>query len=335
MTDPHLYDIAVVAPSVGVFGGVRRFVEIGNELVRRGHAYTIYHPGGDPPEWLPFSGETRPLDALAGARHQVLICNDPPLFERFRDTPADARLFYFALERIPHERAIVRSGWTMLANSEGIYRYLRRRYRAGVERVVGGINLDVFAPRNVERDDDTFRIATFGRMSRRRKGTHLVVSAVESTVQRGGDVVLVLYDHVGPGNPDDPRARLHTDVQHEWHLNLSQPDLVGLYCGCDLVVSAEKKAGWNNTVAEAMACGVPVVCTRSGTLDLAVPGETAWVLRFRHPWFLRRGIEVVRGDIALAQRLRDAALRRVRQFSWPRVADRLLEVIGDKLGVGA
>ena len=45
-------DIGVLLPGVGVFGGVRRFIEIGNELVRRGHRYTLYHPTGEPPAKL-------------------------------------------------------------------------------------------------------------------------------------------------------------------------------------------------------------------------------------------------------------------------------------------
>jgi glycosyltransferase involved in cell wall biosynthesis len=96
-------------------------------------------------------------------------------------------------------------------------------------------------------------------------------------------------------------------------------------------LSAEKRAGWANTVAEAMACGLPVVCTRSGTLDLAVHRETAWVARFRHPWFLRRGLGALHADAALAARLRQAALARVADFGWPRVVDQLLDLVSAEL----
>ena len=43
-----------------------------------------------------------------------------------------------------------------------------------------------------------------------------------------------------------------------------------LFNRADCFVSAEnpKYSGWNNTVAEAMACGLPVISTKAGTDDL-------------------------------------------------------------------
>jgi glycosyltransferase involved in cell wall biosynthesis len=314
---------------------VRRFLEVGNDLVQRGHRFTVYHGEGEVPDWMPFQGDVRPLHRLQEARHQVVLCNDPPLFLRYRDVPADVRIFYFAAERIPEERRIVRSGWTLVSNSESMCRYLRRRHGVKAHRAVGGINLDLFRPLPVQRDPGEYRILTFGRVSRRSKGVELVRRAVEGFargLQRragGGKrrVKLVLFDHVGSGNEQDPRERFDTSVACEWHLNTPQEQLASLYSSCDVFVNAERKAGWTNTVAEAMACGVPVVCTRSGTLDLAVHGQTAWVVRFRHPWFLRRGLRALHDDPEMATRLRQAALERVRDFAWPRVTDQLLAVI--------
>jgi len=336
MTGSATYDVAAILPGVGVFGGVRRFIEIGNEMVRRGHGYVLYHPEGTAPDWIGFEGEVRPLDALADAHHQVVICNDPPLYGRFREVSADVRLFYFVLEGIPDERAIVQGGWTLLANSESMHKYLQRRYRVDAHQVVGGINLDVFKPVRAERDPATFRVLTFGRVSRRKKGVDIVRRAAESlagrSARRGGrPVKLVLFDHVGFGNEQDPREVFTSSVECEWHINRSQSELAAMYCSCDVFVNAERKAGWTNTVAEAMACGVPVVCTRSGTLDMARHGETAWVTRWRHPWFFRTGMEAVRDDDFLSSHLRDTALAQMEHFSWPRVTDRLLGVIASEL----
>lgn len=334
------YDIAVLLPGVGVFGGVRRFLEIGNELVRRGHGFTLYHEAGTSPDWMPFLGSVQPLRRLQEARHQVILCNDPPLFRRYARIPAEKRIFYFAAERIPDERHIVRSGWTLVANSSSMARYLKSRYGVQARLAIGGINLALFRPTVVERDPDEYRVLAFGRVSRRSKGVDLVRRAVEGFAKslnhrparvRGtaGRVKLVFFDHVGFGNERDPREGFRTSIPCEWHLNHSQEELAALYASCDVFVNAERKAGWTNTVAEAMACGVPVVCTRSGTLDLALHRQTAWVVPWRHPWFLRRGLRVLHDDPELAERLRAAALQRVSRFDWKHVTDQLLEVIGD------
>jgi len=215
---------------------------------------------------------------------------------------------------------------------------LRHGIRA--ERVVGGINLKTFTPRTVDRDDDDFfRILVFGRLSRRKKGVPIVVNAIESAARslaRSGDgrpVKLVLFDHLGEGNTKDPRKEFRSELPFEFHLNLSQPELAALYTTCDLFVSAEKRAGWANTVAESMACGVPVVCTRSGTKDLAVHRKTAWVA-WRFSFFIRRGVVALYSDPALAATLRDNALERIERFSWPRVVDQLEAVVEKKLGSG-
>src|SRR6188474_260100 len=110
-------DFAALLPGIGVFGGVRRFLEIGNALVRRGHRYVLYHPSGAPPDWLPFGGETRPLASLPQARPDVLICGEPSLLPQFEAATASAKIFYCVLEKLPDERRIVRHpDWLIAAN---------------------------------------------------------------------------------------------------------------------------------------------------------------------------------------------------------------------------
>jgi glycosyltransferase involved in cell wall biosynthesis len=343
------FDIAALLPGLGVFGGVRRFLELGNELVRRGHRYVLYHPQGQPPDWLPFRGETRPLAALTGARHQVLLCGEPALLQAFRDARADLKLFYCVLEKMQHEGTIARScDWTLLANSTGIQRRLRRKYGVHAADAIGGINLGVFHPPAQPRQrgpGDPLRILAYGRLSRRRKGVPIVVRAAEMLSRRlsrrwpawGGSVAhpvtLVLFDHVGPGNEGDPRQHLRARIPCEFHLNLKQELLADLYATCDVFVSAERRAGWNNTVAEAMACGVPVVCTSSGTIDLARHLETACIVRWRHAFFFARALAGMSADAALRARLRGAALAHVAAYAWPRVADRFEAIVREKLGI--
>ena len=324
-------DFAALLPGVGVFGGVRRFLEIGNELIRRGHRYTIYNPDGVRPEWMAFDGEVKPTAKLTNVRHQILITNDTTYLEDFEEAEADLKLFYFALENIRGERAIAtHPGWTIVANSTGMYERLRRKYKIPVEKAIGGINLDVFTPRGGATRDG-YRVLAFGRVSRRKKGVPVVIRAVERFARKQHHVQLVLFDHVGPGNEADPRDTVRIDMPHEWHLNLSQHDLAALYASCDVFASAERRAGWANTVAEAMACALPVVCTHSGTRDIAIHEETAWVARWRHPWWLGRGLRAVQNDPSLAMRLRESALERIRNYSWPRVVDALEDIVARKL----
>ncbi len=100
-----------------------------------------------------------------------------------------------------------------------------------------------------------------------------------------------------------------------------------------MFVAAEKRAGWCNTAAEAMASGACVVCTPSGTGDFARDGETALVVRIRHPWFLARALTRVLGDDALRARLATAGRAGIARHAWPRLAAKLLVQLGMGAGV--
>jgi glycosyltransferase involved in cell wall biosynthesis len=107
-----------------------------------------------------------------------------------------------------------------------------------------------------------------------------------------------------------------------------------LFSQADLFVSAERRAGWANTAAEAMACGLPVICTASGSLDFAVPGRTALVVPFAHPFFLRRAIKKLILDENLRSRLAKAGYEKIREFTWPALAARLEEIFQAALSGG-
>ncbi len=337
-------DFAALLPHVGVFGGVRRFLEIGNALVARGHTYTLYHPDGTAPDWLPFAGQVRALSDLGTTRHDVLMTADPGLREAFERAPAGVKLFYCVHKNLPPRDIATHRDWTLLANSSALRERLRRRYGVRAEDAIGGINVDMFRPEVASRaSNETFRVLVYGRLSRGGKGSTMAVRAVErlarSMAQRppaGADaevpaVTLVLFDHVGTGNESDPRDGFACDVPYEFHVNLSQSELARLYTTCNVYLSAERRAGWNNTVAEAMACGVPVVCTRAGTGDLVTHGETAWLVRWRHPYFFARAVQRLARDVALRERLRRSALERVNRFSWERVAGCIEDVARRRL----
>jgi glycosyltransferase involved in cell wall biosynthesis len=330
-------DFGALLGSVGVFGGVRRFVTLGNELARRGHRYVLYSPTGAPPDWLPYAGEVRPLAALAGAAHEVLLCGEVDLLPHFAAAPADLRLFYCVHPNLPPRRVVHDRRWALMANSGGLRRRLRRWYRVQAEDARGGIDLGLFRPRSPDpgRLGDPIRILANGRLSRPKKGTAAAVRAVEILARRlaragagaAPRLQLVLFDHVGPGNERDPRAELRCQVPVEYHLNESQERLAELYAGCDLFVSAEKRAGWNNTVAEAMASGLAVVCTDAGTTDFARHRDTAWVVRLKRPAALASGLHALVVSPELRMAIQARARPALLDFDWTRVADRVEAVV--------
>jgi glycosyltransferase involved in cell wall biosynthesis len=321
--------IAALLPHLGLYGGNLRYLELGNALAERGVELTLATPNGDQPAFFEYRGKLSTFEEVRASAPDVLLASEQNLFDLFRSTKAGLHVFYFILEKSAREREIVRSGVRLLVNSSGLARRFKKLYRADAAPVIGGVNPNIFFPlEKGERElraPESFRIVANGRFSRPKKGSRIVARAVND-LGEAKRVELVYFDTTtvdhNAGFPENflvrPKVRLDLDVPRE--------KLRIVYGSSDVFVSAEKKAGWSNTTIEAMACGVPVVCTASGTSDFALHDETALVVP-RTSWHVRRALERLMGDEPLRARLAKAGLAKARTFSWDETAERLLQEI--------
>jgi glycosyltransferase involved in cell wall biosynthesis len=320
--------ISLFLPHVGVFGGVRRFLELGNAWTAAGHEVQLFHPSGEAPGWLPFRGRTRRLAEASGEGTDLAIGADAHTFSDFRAHRAGRHLYYCVLEGDPGLSAAIADASTLLAaNSSALRRAVAARARRPVLDGIGGIRLDQFRPARERRAAAPLRVLLNGRRSRPKKGTDLVLAALRSLTRRVPDFEVVLFDAIGPQNRQDPRDGAPLPARARFVLDPTQDELVTLYQSSHLFVAAERKAGWCNTALEAMACGTAVVCTRSGTGDFAQNGENALVVPVRHPWWLARAIGRVLRDPGLRARLEQAAPRDLERWSWPTLAEKLLRQV--------
>jgi glycosyltransferase involved in cell wall biosynthesis len=320
--------IAGLLPHVQVFGGVRRYLEIGNELTKKGHTFVLLTPAGEKPQWLEFIGTSKPFKAMAADHFDIGLCSDYSILPYFERLKAKAKFFYFLLEGHKREKEIIRKNYLFLGNSEGLCRRLERKYGIRCFRAPGGINPHFFYPfekasppaRTAEPD---FNILCYGRIYKKRKGVRRVIRAVEKLHKKFPRLRLIFFDSLVGEDRLDPRPLIKTSVPHDFHLNLPQSRMAWLFAQADLFVMAERRAGWANTAAEAMACRVPVVCTPSGTRDFAFPGRTALVVPLGCSFLISRQIKKAILDENLRFRLARAGYEKIREFTWEALAVRL------------
>ena len=329
--------IAILLPHLGVYGGIRRFLELGAVWTARGHDVLLAIPRDVRAReaWLPFAGRIGDVERVAGERWDVLLSPDPDLFRRV-DAPGALRVFYAVLEKAPRAASAWRSADVVFGNSAGMVSHLRRR-RVRALAAPGGVNLARFHPPAEDGRigraalGGPIRALVYGRLSRRRKGSLAAAKAVEAASRRTGvPVELTLFDAPPPGSVGAGGA-LDLSIPYRWVLNPSQEELAALYGDADLFVSAERRAGWCNTAAEAMACGTAVACTRSGTEDFARDGATALVSRWPWAWSLTGRIEPLLRDPALRARIASAGREKIGEFTWERTADRIEQGIRARL----
>src|SRR2546427_2501220 len=131
--------VAFALPHLGVYGGIRRFLELGEVWIRRGHLVSIFVPDpGVARPWLPFSGSIHPRNELPLGGWDAVISPDPELFLDCR-SPGALRVYYSVLEKAPGEDKAVRAADLVLANSAGVRRYLSGKGGAA-EGAAGGGN---------------------------------------------------------------------------------------------------------------------------------------------------------------------------------------------------
>ncbi|HET9939470.1 MAG TPA: hypothetical protein VFR25_00065, partial [Candidatus Eisenbacteria bacterium] len=138
--------IAVLLPHLGVYGGIRRFFELGRVWTARGHEVALLTPpsAGVARPWLPFAGRIGILDDLPRTTWDVLLSPDPVLFLQSK-VPGALRAFYAVLEGAPRAREAWRSADLVIANSLGMARHVARN-RVRAVHAPGGVNTEFFRP---------------------------------------------------------------------------------------------------------------------------------------------------------------------------------------------
>jgi glycosyltransferase involved in cell wall biosynthesis len=185
----------------------------------------------------------------------------------------------------------------------------------------GGVNPSLFHPAADRKaaGGGPMRILYYGRLSRPRKGTRFVLKAAEAMYRDGMDVELVLFDASTPGS-GDPRVGFDPGMPFRFYIDLPQERMASMYASADVFASAEHRAGWSNTCAEAAACGLPLVCTGSGTTDFALDGRTALVVR-RNSLSIGRALRKLYRDREAAMEMGREGAHVMLDFTWDRVCD--------------
>jgi glycosyltransferase involved in cell wall biosynthesis len=127
------------------------------------------------------------------------------------------------------------------------------------------------------------------------------------------------------------RDGLGGDVVFTGHV--PEEDLPTLYQAADVFAYPSLYEGFGLPVLEAMACGVPVVCSDQASLP-EVAGEAALLVDPTEVREIAAALARVLHDGDLRQRMVDQGLERARQFTWERAARNVLSVYREVAGRG-
>lgn len=202
------------------------------------------------------------------------------------------------------------------------------RYFDGPYRIIpNGIDTDFFrpdVPPLPQFGDPRPRVLFMGRFEPR-KGLKYLLMAMPEIVRRVPDVQLVV---VGMGLFGySYKGYLDKEVEEHvhWAGLIPGEERPRYLRSCDVYCSpAIGSESFGIVLLEAMATGTPVVASDiPGYRNVVTPDRDGLLVPTRDPDALAAAIVRVLRDRELAQRLRDAGLKRAREFAWPKVADRV------------
>lgn len=316
-------NFGVILPHTKLYGGVKRFLELGNALIDLHQNFTVYTPEGKAPDWFHFNGATKSFDFLKEDLIDVLFTTESPFIDVLCSANAKHKVCYHV--RITENmRPFLKQGVEIFACSTNIYLHDREKYGNDDFKAFGGVNIAKYKPKfDYHVVDRPFCVMAYGRLVEHVKGTKYVVKACEQLYKQGYNIRLLLFDTAVSEKARQLNERFTCGVPFDFVLDHPFERNSELFNRADLFVAAERHAGWSNTVCEAMACALPVIATKAGTKDMLIDEETG-LLTHRFTFLIRRKIKRMIEDEALRQRLGTNARRQVQQFDWHKVARRIL-----------
>lgn len=159
---------------------------------------------------------------------------------------------------------------------------------------------------------------------------HEVVIRAMSVLKQNSELNPIQLVICGQGTYESDLKRLAEELRVSDHVRfLGYRNDISELCNCaDLFVFMSHQEGLPVALMEAMACGLPVVCSNiRGNTDLIADGVTG-LIADHTPEKLAESINTMRKDTALRDRLATAALQKIKQFDLSRVETEIRKICG-------
>ena len=183
--------------------------------------------------------------------------------------------------------------------------------------VPNGFALKHFKP--TPKADDTFRIIHVGPSIR--KGTHYLLQAMNELNLPNSELLFI-------GKPEGLLSPLLRNMKSNIRLVERVPhvEIHKYYSAGSLYILPSIEDGFGNVVVEAMACGLPVICSENtGAKDAVRNGIDGFVVPVRDVEALKEKVLYLYEHEEERREMGRNALERAKEFTWDRYGERVVE----------
>lgn len=214
-----------------------------------------------------------------------------------------------------------------------------KKFKAGKVCYVPGVGIDLkkfnagYVNKEQKRKEigvsaDDFVLLSVGELIPRKN--HEVVIRALSVLKQLDKLNHIEYVICGRGSYEADLRKLAEGLDVADHVHfLGYRNDISEICNCaDLFVFMSHQEGLPVALMEAMACGLPAVCSNiRGNTDLIEDGVTG-LLANNTPEEVAQSISKMKSDTALRNRVASAALQKIKQFDLSSVEDEMSKIYG-------
>ena len=235
--------LGVILPHTKLYGGVKRFLELGNIFIELGHTFTVYTVEGKSPSWYDFKGETKNFAALQKDDIDALFTTEVKFLEQLTTANTKRKIFYHVRMTEKLRKALKYSDIEVFACSTNIYLYDKKKYGIEAFKALGGVNVSNYQEKtDYSVEGRPFCVMAYGRLAERVKGTKYVVKACEKLYKKGYDIKLLLFDTAISEKAQKLIDNFSTSVPFEFVQNHPFDKNSELFNRADVFVAAEGHA---------------------------------------------------------------------------------------------
>ena len=311
--------IAGLVHTLDVHGGVRRYFEIGNAVVRAGHEFILFaNTIHEKKPWMEFLGEVRPYHEARTTSVDMIFTNAPECCPDMEQARAGVKVVLVVSKFNGH---IYKDIWKRFG-SKFLWIGVESNWNQGLEEIQGvcipgGVNTEFFVP--AIRHVNEKPVVSFHSRFWPGRGIEDIDSLAMSLA---GAVKFVGYD--APGYPIFNGFGNAVELR----INESQEQLRETLQGSDIILSAMTTAGWNNNIAEGMACYCAPISTPAGVANLIEDGVNGFVVPNNDLINqARERIMKLNSDRELLEDMQLRSAKVVKSFTWVNFCDRMIKEV--------